>query len=253
MQDLERVFKPCEKIYSGETTVPGLSDFENIPSLTYKERLILADTIKSSTKEFNAAVKKQKEIVRLIRIKKDENMRDKPMLPVKNKKNFYERFYKGEFGNHGPMWETLEEWKESKYPGPIAIRTLVQGGRCDYNIPAKEVIKRTKSFNSQNYYKLNYSAMAPEEKSLVKGEVSNNNFFLSYEKLPMRAALEKSGFHCQGLRGRLILKHFMDTASFEQLEYLSENYVDHVIEFSTYSVPWGVLNLNTVFWEIRKY
>jgi len=177
---------------------------------------------------------------------------------VTNKADFYSRFYAGEFGNHGPMWSSLESWESSGYRDPIAIRTLKPGGRCDYNIPRDQVYARTKEFRSQGWQDLNWSAMAPTGRTLVQGEATivagGLSLYVSRVKLPMRDALREGGFHLAGVLAAGLLRGACDPDSYDWLQHLLDNYPDHVVEFSVFECCWGVIdNRNTVIWEVRKY
>jgi hypothetical protein len=72
--------RPCTSMLTKEqlkeTFAPGLrpNDLEKLPSLTNRERLILANIIKCSNKELEATKKKQKEILKMIRDMKNEKM-----------------------------------------------------------------------------------------------------------------------------------------------------------------------------------
>jgi hypothetical protein len=71
----------------------------------------------------------------------------------------------------------------------------------------------------------------------------------------MRIALQEGGQHAHGLRASGLIKQHLCPNSQEWLEMLLERYLEHVIEFSTYSRKWGTLwpSYNTVFWEVRAY
>lgn len=186
--------------------------------------------------------------------------RTKIYSPVLTKQDFYRRFYEGEFGNHGPMWKTVRDFLQSGHPGPIAIRCMRRGGRCDYFVPRDEVLARTRSFVNQGYpeLELNFSAMAPDDRSTLKGEVAYRetgvHLLGTYARLPMRMALAEKSFYQQGLTATMTLKRAMDRGSYEWIQKLINRYPDHVIEFTSYEFPWGVLpGMNTVIWEVRKY
>lgn len=184
--------------------------------------------------------------------------RIKPIKPVLTKQDFYRRFYAGEFGNHGPMWSSLEAWRESRYDKPIAIRVLSVGGRCDYNIAAQDVEQRTEDFMRDGWTDLNWSAMAPTERTTLQGEVMRSSsgleLFASRVRLPMRDALRSGGFRASGLRAQMLIASHLDASSREWLDHLLDTYPDHVIEFSTFAIPWGVApHRNTVIWEVRRY
>lgn len=179
--------------------------------------------------------------------------------PVRTKADFYRRFHAGEFGNHGPMWATLEEWKKSGYDKPIAIRTMKPGGRCDYDIQKGQVAERTADFILQGWRELNYSAMSPHDCNAIQGEIcqlpSGIHLFASTAvELPMRPALATAGRHWNGATAVAVLRHFMDASSYEWMWHLLDSYPGHVLEFTTFTRPYGVIRgMNTVWWEVRLY
>jgi hypothetical protein len=156
------------------------------------------------------------------------------------------------------MWSSIEDWRSSRYPGPIAIRSLAIGGRCDYNIAPDQVDTRTREFHSEGWHKLNWSAMAPTEQTLIQGEarlgLNGIDLWVAREKLPMRDALSAGGFHVDGALAVSLLRNTLCGSSYDWLTHLLDTYADHVIEFSTFGIPWGVIpGMNTVFWEVRRY
>lgn len=180
--------------------------------------------------------------------------------PALTKQDFYRRFYAGEFGNHGPMWKTFDEYWGSGYNKPIAIRTLRRGGRCDYFIERDESRERYRSFLADGYRdeELNFSAQAPEQDKLLQGEVALSDrgieLFGSTSLEPMRVALATAGFHVHGLKAHSWLKSTMCANSWEWLNVLLERYPGHTIEFTTFRYPWGVLpRYSCVIWEVRRY
>jgi len=179
--------------------------------------------------------------------------------PVRTKVDFYRRFYAGEFGNHGLMWSSLEDWRSSGYRLPIAIRVLQQAGRCDYNIPPEAVAERTQQFYEAGWMNLNWSAMAPLDCTTLQGEVSRTErgltlFCSRLNGLPMRPALAQGGEHHCGLSALMLLRQACDPDSLDWINYLLDEYVDHVIEFTCMDCNWGVFpGRNTVIWEVRRY
>ena len=182
------------------------------------------------------------------------------MERVATKQQFYREFYKGSFGNHGPMWRTFDEYWQSGYSEPIAIRTLGIGTRCDYFIPRDAVADRMQSFLADGWKvdQLNFSAQIPEEDKLIQGEVMQTfeglSLLYSRSLLPMRQALATEPQRAAGLKARFLLQSAMDAASFDWLFELFDRYPGHAVEFTTLRYPWGVIpGMNTVFWEVRDY
>lgn len=178
---------------------------------------------------------------------------------VLTKSDFYRRFYAGEFGNHGPMWRNLHEWRAARYFAPVAIRTLVRGGRCDYLIPHNEVESRYAEFlEVYSPEQLNISAQVPEKDKLLQGEVTVTegglSLFWSRDLEPMRIALAKDGRHSRGLAAKHLLESALNPVSMDWLNHLFAEYPGHVVEFTALRYNWGVLpGYNTVFWEVRLY
>lgn len=184
-----------------------------------------------------------------------------PVQTVRTKAEMYRRFHRGEFGNHGPMWETWEEYDASGYGGLIAIRTRrVAAGRCQYNLSRAEAALCRQRFRAEGYRdsELHYSAMIRDDRVLLQGEVQRTwrglDLLASTQRnCPMRPALRDHAFREHGLRASQRLQEAMDGPSWDCLNELLDIFDGHVVEFSTLDVSWGVLGWNTVFWEVRAY
>lgn len=179
------------------------------------------------------------------------------MKPVLTKADFAYRYQRGEFGNHSPTWNSLSCFLHSKYTGKVHIRNRTVGGPTYYNIQAGELLHVWPSIVEQpkHWY---ISGMAPTEKTLFQGEIQllEGRMELRYstEIATMREALARREQRATGIIAGLLLKHYLCANSYDWLQHLLTEYVDHVVEFSTYSTNWGTLpHYNTVFWEVRYY
>lgn len=178
---------------------------------------------------------------------------------ITTKKQFYRLFHAGRFGNHSPMWDTLDDYLRSGYAGPVAIRSRVPGGRCEYDISRDQFADRWSSFllSGQSESDLHISAMVPVDCITLQGEVyrSQNglDLFCSFSQLPMRHALAESGFQYTMLTSKWMLETYMDPTSWDWFSGMLDDFPDHAIEFTCLREPWGVLPWNTVFWEVRAY
>lgn len=177
--------------------------------------------------------------------------------PVLTKNDFVRRYKAGHFGNASPTWSTLEEFIDAKpdRQGLYHIRNRTAGGDTYYNLGYNETTKKWRVLESGTYY---ISAMAPSAKTLIQGEIqrSPKGLYLCYNKqpLPMRQGFARERLEAAGLYARGILRYYLDPTSQDWLDYLLEAYQSHVIEFSTYSIPWGTIpHVNTVWWEVRSY
>jgi len=185
--------------------------------------------------------------------------------PVLSKHDFVVRYELGEFGNHSPTWNNLEEMAEdyiletSPEGQLFHVRNRIASGETWYNIPVElladvwyNAASRT---GEENFY---ISAMAPTEKTLFQGEVVQgaHSLDLTYTTIakPMRDALKEEAIRAEGIIASSLLKYYLCPKSLDWLNVLIERYPGHAIEFSTYSVEWGTLpGFNTVIWEVRKY
>lgn len=180
-------------------------------------------------------------------------------LPVNSKEDFIVRYLHGEFGNRPKTWLDLESFKGEATPNKLYhVRIAIKGyPKTFYNVPYENVEKVwNEATNLVGKDKLYISEMGPEDKKVFQGEiVQSPTLFLKYNLLamPMREAFEREVFYATGLNAKLLIRRYFDINSYEWLEYLLENYPNHVVEFSTYAVCWGTLGWNTVFWEVRNY
>jgi hypothetical protein len=184
--------------------------------------------------------------------------------PVLTKQDFYRRFMAGEFGNRGPQWDTLEQWAEADYQGRIAIRTRVQGGRCDYYILPEDVRQTVDDFLAAGYEpaQLHFSAMCPDHRTkfqgylceYASGDVAGMELIGSTVKnKPMREVIAYHSRKYSGLAALEVLRWACDPGSYDHIRYLLDAYPLHVVEFSSFEIPWGVERNNTVIWEVRSY
>lgn len=194
--------------------------------------------------------------------------------PVLSKRDFTKRYAEGEFGNASPTWHDPSSFalslatpvlihttgfsvNLSKVTRKFHLRNRVAGGSTYYDLKASEVLSRWEEQKDKSQWYV--SEMAPTELTLIQGEVmqceqGSISLFYSTIAKPMREALALGGVQQRGIIAVSLLRHFMDTASYEWLQLLLERYPDHVVEFSTYDKCWGTVpHRNTVFWEVRKY
>lgn len=180
--------------------------------------------------------------------------------PVSTKKDFVERYQKGEFGNASPTW-SVSDWlnqntgsKDQLYH----LRNKKKGGSTHYNLKEQELYQMILGIARDHYDRWYVSAMAPTDKTMLQGEVqrTSEGLYLTYTKVkkPMRQALKEEQLHARNLQALHLIRSYMDVASSDWLEHLLDAYPDHIVEFSVYSKEWGTVpGYNTVFWEVRNY
>jgi hypothetical protein len=182
--------------------------------------------------------------------------------PVLSKLDFVERYVKGEFGNTGDQWQTLEAFLQSGYQGLVHLRNRNAGGKTYYNVKSNRVaqlwskVAGNGAQASPNWY---LAAMAPHKHNLLQGEAQLRPeglclYYSTAKNLPMRDALRQAPQYARGIIALGLLKWALCSNSYEWLQVLFDRYPEHVVEFSTFSRNWGNLpNYNTAFWEIRLY
>lgn len=183
--------------------------------------------------------------------------------PVRSKQDFVRRYKAGEFGNHSPTWDTVEEYLASGYQaGLLHLRNRKPGGEGTYNVQPEAVEREADKLfitHGVSLKDLYVSAMAPTAQTTLQGELMLNQLgewqlFYSHDPLTMRDALAASGRQAVGLTSRSLIYHHMNHRSRQWLAWLLHAYPEHVIEFSCYNRCWGTEpGFNTVFWEVRTY
>lgn len=188
------------------------------------------------------------------------------MRPVLTKSDFVRRYAAGEFGNCAPTWNNLTEWEQRdnrfKSSDLYHIRNRVAGGPTWYDVKGCDLCRYWEhACERQDPSTLYISSMVPkdvEHTLLLQGEVwrTAGGLYLTYSQvaLPMREALTRETKHAEGLAAVILLAKYLCPNSQDWLEYLLDEYDEHVVEFSTFRKQWGTLpHYNTLFWEVRKY
>lgn len=184
---------------------------------------------------------------------------------IKNKKQMFKLYEKGEFGNKFPCWSSLRSAYESNYVGSFNFRYKGEGsgGFVKYGMNREDM---TKEFCTL----ITVGGIKSSDIHITGGDYGNTNRTLNGEVMwdsskerlylhystsnkVMREALKESPQNAEGYQVISILKEHLDTNSYNNIMKLLHKYVDHVIEFTCYSEPIGELQWNTVFWEVRQY
>lgn len=183
--------------------------------------------------------------------------------PVLNKKDFVKRYNKGEFGNRSPTWNTFNDFKLVKHDPhqKVHLRNRVRSGKTFYDIEARSVeatLQHMVEEYGEDPHNIYFSYMAPTEKTLIQGELAIRHegleLFCSYEPLTMRSALRSSGLTLKGLTAKMEIDRLLTHDDSKWLVSLAEKFEDHVVEFSAYSEPFGIIpGSKTCIWEVRKY
>ncbi len=186
---------------------------------------------------------------------------------VRDKKQNYDLWQSGAYGNKLKAWRTINEWRDSGYRGKVALRYLGRsgGGACTYNLHPKEVDAEVSKWVERGLQveRMMLNEMADGNSTVLQGEYFSGvmhaaakpeSFFFSLASVPMRLALKSAPQHTNGLRARLLLRHFMTPSSHADFVALLDQYPEHVVEVSVFERCLGDLpQRNALVWEVRQY
>ena len=174
---------------------------------------------------------------------------------VLDKKDFYKRYNKGEFGNRLRNWNSVEDLLNDEYPPTtLTARSSIPGAASLYNIGIYEI----QSFPGK-FRDFTFNESAPDHLLIFQGEIYRNtehmHLHYSLSKTKMRIALRDFPEKPKtGIDLTTYLRYHMPYCDYEWLEYLLDTYDDHTIEFGVYSRSIGLYpGSRTIFWEVRKY
>jgi hypothetical protein len=184
-------------------------------------------------------------------------------MKIKNKREYYQKYDLGLFGNRALIWDSYEELLKSNWRGEVCIRGKGNGiPRTDarYNVSFEDIRKEIECLKKKGIPEeiLRFNQSMPDNFLSVQGEVIDyiSGFELTYTQIkkPMNLGLKEETRFARGLIAKMILRSRMDSSSFEDLLALFELYPESAVEFSTYEVCVGdIPGRNTVFWEVRNY
>ena len=189
--------------------------------------------------------------------------------PVLNKRDFYDRFLAGEFGNAMPHWRSFAEFfrhRNASEQLEVGVRWREPGRQFitmrHYVLAANEARKQcgwprvdgdaVREPASPPYI---LGIQPPNERITINAELWDSPDGPSYlsvcgAPITMRHAM-KMPLITKNITS--ILERYMDWESLSNIAWLREAYPSHVIEFTCYDGRVGTLGHNTVFWEVRKY
>jgi hypothetical protein len=189
---------------------------------------------------------------------------------VLNKKQNFRLCHSGVYGNRVRQWESIEEWKNSGYSEPVAMRVAMLaggGGPKQFGVPPEQVISVARSWEKSRGIPLSevrIAEMADGER-VLQGHYLNDVYeqdgetrhgYLRYTLATgqMPIAFEKHRDVAYGHRADLLIRSLMTTASYEDWQELVAEYSGHVLEFSVWNDCLGDLpHRNAIVWEIRRY
>lgn len=183
---------------------------------------------------------------------------------INNKAEMYSLMRKGRFGNTNPRFYNLTDLcsyiREKHCQCLIMVRTTRLFGPCYPNLTPFIIGDTILELNQKGYRleELIFDIHMNDDDLLLQGYVmeSPQGLLLDYSKVPgllMRESM-KNPEHAVGLKSKLIMQHFLDPSSYDDIMSLLEDFPEHVVEFTTYKNDVGDCHRrNTIIWEVRNY
>ena len=181
---------------------------------------------------------------------------------INSKKDCYELYQKGFFGNKPITWNSIEEIVQSKWQEGICIRGIKKIGRTKvkYDLSLEEAKNYVNLLKEGGILEkdLTFNQSLPNNELTIQGEFmrSEKSYSLLYTEVkePMNLALKKESKWVEGVTALTIIKEKFSPSSYEDLQTIFDLFPDSIIEFSTYRINLGSLpNRNTLIWEVRNY
>lgn len=171
-------------------------------------------------------------------------------MEVRSKVEFYRLNALHRFGNRLKTWDTVGSYLASGHPEKVALRALTPSGRFQPYLTKDQIQTR---FRPGEFLICEH---AKDEVLTIQGEVHRSInyvdlFYSQVPNLPMRIGLARHGKHVDGLRALMMLKHYCDPPSYDDLWELLDDFDGAVVEFSAYPMAVGIYNRNTLIWEVR--
>lgn len=186
-------------------------------------------------------------------------------MQINSKQQFYQMYNRCQLGNMLRNW-TLPEWHLFDVSGihPVSVVaarcTSRPGAPMTYSLDAHLATNwvletcRAERIDPTDYQ---YAELAPDHINTLQGELKRSERYLelrytlcSHKR--MRDSLNDSK-HAHGLEAHSLLKTWMDIPSYEWVMDLFDLFPDSIIEFASYERAVGILQQNTLIWEVRNY
>ena len=199
------------------------------------------------------------------------------MLQIANKQEFYRLSRALQLGNRLTQW-TADEFEDLMITGSKAIPDIVGvrhagrafGGGNSFRITRSLAYK----YLIQHYVyrdKILFDEALTDSWITLQGEIMADyqGLYLRYSHAQMHQrtlwqsesywyeqkhkghTFEHGVFHAFRLQASAILQNYLDADSWEDINRILREYEYPVIEFTTCNRPVGVLDRNTLIWEVR--
>jgi len=188
------------------------------------------------------------------------------MTKVKSKKECYQLYEAGLFGNKALTWNSYQDILDSSWRGLICMRSKrgIARKKVQYDLTLEQTRDKIQEWEKLGIREqdISFNQSMPNQDLLIQGEIMNNPFsqpfglYVLYTtvKKPMNLGLREQSLHTSGLEALMLLKRNLWPSDYEDIRTLLELYPEAAIEFSTYNTVVGdIQNRNTVIWEVRNF
>lgn len=178
-------------------------------------------------------------------------------MRISTKTQMYDLLKRGVLGNTVRHYGSLEELMSDETVEWVGCRCLqVNRPWRLYCCRKHELLAglRERGYDGTG---LEFYESPPDAFRRIQGELMRGPWGLQFRYTfapgPMRLALESNEQHAWGLEARMLLQKHADPACYDWLMDLLDTYDGHVVEFTSYSIPVGVLQQPWLIWEVRAY
>jgi len=177
---------------------------------------------------------------------------------ISSKRQFYTLWRAGVLGNRPCMFDTAAEaladphhhpefgMREMGKPGGLFL--ISKRNDLEIHLRAWPEIRWQIDGGAPNH-------LVELQGEVVRTERGTEGYFAVRSRMDIRSAM-RAGLYApkRGLTALLLMRHFMDPSSYDDVQTLLDEYPDHVIEFASFPCNVGVIpNRNTIVWEVRAY
>lgn len=182
-------------------------------------------------------------------------------MEIHSKRQFFDLWRNDALGNRTLLWDRVEDipasikrvgFRQIGLPsGAAGAWTLVDRGQAEMTAAEWRQAGRTFIMDGS----------VPNDHSVMQGEVCRTErgmeSFLAtgYRLDPMRKTMAAGLHHHRGyLQTKLLLDHYLDPSSRDDLDMLLELYPDAAIELTAFDCNVGIIpGRRVIFWEVRNY
>ena len=178
-------------------------------------------------------------------------------MRIASKRQMYTALKRGDFGNVVRHWDSLADMVADPFNGLVGCRCLQTNRPWSlYCLPKPKLLSELTKIHS-NGAGFEFYESPPDDYRRIQGELCRGpwglHFRYTFAPGAMRIALQTEEHNIQGLQADMLLRAYTDSGCYDWLMELLNTYDGHVVEFTSYAKPVGVLRQPYLIWEVRDY